>query len=33
LLAEIEVVIASRPEAERKKRKAEAEILGDQGFD
>jgi len=26
-------VIASRPEAERKKRKAEAEILGDQGFD
>jgi hypothetical protein len=31
LLAEIEVAIANQPEAERKNRKAEAEILGDQG--
>jgi hypothetical protein len=31
LLAEIEVAIASQPEAERRNREAEAEILGDQG--
>jgi len=31
LLAEIEVAIANQPEAERKNREAEAEILGDQG--
>ena len=31
LLAEIEVAVANQPEAERKNRKAEAEILGDQG--
>ncbi len=31
LLAEIEVAIANRPEAQRLNNKAEAEILGDQG--
>ena len=31
LLAEIEVAIANQPEAERKNREAEAQILGDQG--
>ncbi len=31
LLAEIEVALANQPEAERKNREAEAEILGDQG--
>ena len=31
LLAEIEVVIANRSEAERNNKEAEAEILGDQG--
>ena len=31
LLAEIEVAIADRPEAQRLNNKAEAEILGDQG--
>ena len=31
LLAEIEVAIANQPAAARKNRKAEAEILGDQG--
>jgi hypothetical protein len=31
LLAEIEVAVANQPEAERKNREAEAEILGDQG--
>ena len=31
LLAEIEVAVANQPEAERKNRETEAEILGDQG--
>ena len=31
LLAEIEVAIANQPEADRKNREAEAQILGDQG--
>jgi hypothetical protein len=31
LLAEIEVAVASRPEAQRQNNRAEAEILGDQG--
>jgi len=31
LLAEIEVAVTNQPEAERKDREAEAEILGDQG--
>jgi hypothetical protein len=31
LLAEIEVAFANQPEAERKNKEAEAEILGDQG--
>jgi len=31
LLAEIDVAVTNQPEAERKNREAEAEILGDQG--
>ena len=31
LLAEIEQALANQPEAERKNKEAEAEILGDQG--